>query len=113
PLSELPPLERVRAGRVVRGLRDSEGLSGDADPPPVERRHRDPEPLALLVQEPVALDDRALDDDVVRARGVQSEFLLAPGPPDLIAAEDAGADTAGPRRLGVGRSGAADRARAP
>ena len=34
--------------------------------PAVERRHRDAEALALLVQEPVALDDRALDDDVVR-----------------------------------------------
>ena len=56
---------RVLAGDVVGGLRDAERLRGDADPAAVERRHRDAEAAVLLVQEPVALDVRALDDDVV------------------------------------------------
>src|SRR6266516_358521 len=48
--------------------------------------------------------DRALDDDVVRDQGVQSERILIPGHPDVIAVEDEGADTAGHRRLGIGPS---------
>src|SRR5919109_3312527 len=61
PLAELPPLERVAAGDVVGGLRDPERLRRDADAPAVERRHRHLEALALLVQEPVAVDKRVLD----------------------------------------------------
>ena len=35
----------------------------DADPAAVERRHRDREALALLVQQPVAIDVGAVDRD--------------------------------------------------
>ena len=55
-LAELLPLERVLARDVVRGLRDPDRLRGDPDPAAVERRHRDREALALLVQQPVAAD---------------------------------------------------------
>ena len=67
-LAERLPLLRVRARDVVRGLRDAERLRRDPDPAAVERRHRDAEALVLLVQQAVALDVRALDDDVVRRR---------------------------------------------
>ena len=53
-VAELAPLERVLARGVVGRLGDAERLRGDADAAAVERRHRDAEAAALLVQEPVA-----------------------------------------------------------
>src|SRR5262249_13300461 len=101
-LAELRPLERVDPGRVVGGLSDAESLRRDPDPTAVEGRHRDPEALALLVQKPVSSDCRTLDDNVVRDRGVESELLLVPRHPDVIAVEDEGADPGGTDNLGIG-----------
>ena len=65
--SERVPLLRVLACDVVRRLRDPDRLRGDPDPAAVERRHRDVEALALLVQQPVGVDAR-VDGDRVRGR---------------------------------------------
>ena len=54
------------------------------------------------MQKPIALDGRALDDDVVRDRRVETELLFVPGDANVLAVEDESADPAGPRRLGVG-----------
>ena len=67
-LAELAALQRVVARRVVGGLGDAERLRRDADAAAVERRHRHREAVALLVQQAVATDLRALDDDVVGRR---------------------------------------------
>jgi hypothetical protein len=45
------PLLGVRDREIERAPRDPERLRRDADPPAVERGHRDLEPLALLVEE--------------------------------------------------------------
>ena len=50
PAPELLALLRVGARHIERGLRDPQGLRGDADAPAVERRHRYAEPAPLLVQ---------------------------------------------------------------
>ena len=93
-LPERLPLLRVFARDVVRGLRDAERLRGDADAAAVERRHRDGEALVLLVQEAVALDVRALDDDVVRRRRVEAELLLVARHANVVGVEDERGDTA-------------------
>ena len=87
-LAERVALLRVLARDVVRGLRDADRLRGDPDPPAVERRHRDAEALALLVQEAVAADERALDDDVVRRRRVEAELLLVARDAHVLGVED-------------------------
>ena len=89
-LTERVALLRVLARDVVGRLRDAERLRGDTDPAAVERRHRDGEALVLLVQEAVALDVRALDDDVVRRRRVETELLLVARHANVIGVEDEG-----------------------
>ena len=49
PLPEGAPLQGIAASDVEGGLRDPDGLRGDADAAAVEGRHRDGEPLPLLV----------------------------------------------------------------
>ena len=95
-------LLRVLARDVVGGLRDAERLRGDPDAAAVERLHRDAEALALLVQQPVAADERALDHDVVRHRRVEAELLLVARDAHVLGVEDERADAARARRLRVG-----------
>ena len=73
-LAERVPLLCVFARDVVGRLRDPERLRGDADAAAVERVHRDVEALALLVEKPVAADERSLDHEVVRHRRVEASF---------------------------------------
>ena len=54
------------------------------------------------MQEPVAFDDHAVDDDVVGDRRVESELFLVPCHADVIAVENESAHPPGARRLGVG-----------
>ena len=53
PLAELPALERIATGLVVRRLRDPDRLCGDPDASAVERVHRDRESPIHIVQKPV------------------------------------------------------------
>ena len=86
------PLLRVHARDVVRRLRDAERLRGDPDAAAVERRHRDPEAAALLVQQAVALDPCVLEHEVRGRRGVQAELLLLARDPDVPGVEDEARD---------------------
>ena len=56
------------------------------------------EALVLLVQEAVALDVRALDDDVVRHRRVEAELLLVARHAHVVGVEDERGDAARARR---------------
>ena len=98
---ERVPLLRVLARDVVRGLRDPDRLRGDPDPAAVERRHRDVEALALLVQQPVGVDVR-VHRDRVRRRGVEPELLLAAGDTDLVGVEHERRDAARAGRVRIG-----------
>ena len=106
---ERVPLLRVLARDVVRRLRDPDRLRGDPDPAAVERRHRDVEALALLVQQPVGVDAR-VDGDRVRGRGVEPELLLAAGDADVVGIEDEGRDAAGAGRVRIGAGEEEERA---
>jgi hypothetical protein len=86
-LAEGAALLRILARDVVGGLRDPERLRCDPDPAAVERRHRNVEALALVVQQPVPTHLDALDDDVVRHRRVEAELLLLPRDPDVVGVE--------------------------
>ena len=96
------PFERVCTRYLVGGLRDPERLRGDADAAAVERRHGDTETAVLFVQEPVALDVRALDHDVVGDRRVEAELLLVARDPHMIRIEDERAHAARPGGALVG-----------
>ncbi len=87
PAAELLALERVVARRVERRLRDTDCLGRDPDAPAVEGRHRDDEPLPLLVQEPVAVHDDAVETEVRGRRRVEPELLLLAGHLDVIGVE--------------------------
>jgi hypothetical protein len=109
-LAERLPLLRVLPRDVVRRLRDPEGLGGNPDPAAVERRHRDREALALLVQEPVSVHVR-IDPQLGGRRRVQSELLLLARHLHVLAVEDERRDAARALRLGVGAGEEDQRAR--
>ena len=90
------------ARRVVRRLRDPDRLRRDPDAAAVERRHRDREPLPLVVEQPVAPDAHAVDADVRRRRRVEAELLLLAHHRHLVAVEQEARDAARPRRALVG-----------
>ena len=102
-LPNCSPLERVRARDVEGGLRDPERLRGDPDAAAVERRHRDAEAAALLVEQPVAADARALDREIDGRRRVEAELLLLARDPHVLGVEDEARDAAraGRRRVGA------------
>ena len=110
-LAEGLPLLRVLAGDVVGGLGDPDRLRGDPDPAAVEGLHRDAEALVLLVQQPVPVDERAFDDEVVRRRRVEPELLLVARDADVVGVEDEGADAARARRSESVRAKREERAR--
>ena len=83
-------------------MRDSHRLRRDSDPAAVERLHRDPEAVVLVSQQPVAANQRALDQDVVRHRRVEPELLLVAGDAHVVGVEHERADTACSRSLLVG-----------
>ena len=109
-LAERPPLLRVRARDVVGGLGDPERLGGDPDPAAVERRHRDREALALLVQKPVAGRPGALDHEIDGRRRVEAELLLLARHPHVLGVEEERRDAA--RSLDLGLAAGEDEERA-
>src|SRR5260221_3744670 len=88
PLPELVSLERIRTRSLVRRARDPDHLGRDADASAIERRYRHGEALALVVQKPIAADERAIDLQVGRGRRVEPELLLLTGHLDVLAVED-------------------------
>ena len=104
-------LEGIRPGAVVGGLGDTERLCADADAAAVERRHRNREALALLMQEPVSPHPRILDDDVGGHGRVEAELLLDPRRAHVLRVEDERGDAFGAGGVGVGSGEEEERAR--
>src|SRR5581483_342022 len=74
-------------------------------------RHGDAEAVALLVEQPVAADERVLDDDVVRGRGVEAELLLVTRDAHVLGVEHERAHAARAGRAPVGAREEEERAR--
>ena len=84
-------------------------LRGDSDPAAVERRHRKTEPVTLLSDQPVFIDDR-VESDVVRHRRVEPELLLGASDLDVTAVDDERGHAARRLRRRVGAREQQDRA---
>ncbi len=75
-LAELPPLLCVGHRRLERSPGDPDRLRGDPDPPPVQRRHGDPEALPLLAQQVPFRDAAIVEGEGDGVGPFQSHLVL-------------------------------------